>query len=70
MKQDRIVTNVFPTAIRDRLYGTKNDGELKGGHDLFDPLDYDGDANNIRETPLADLFPDTTVVFADIAGEC
>eukprot|EP00980_Cylindrotheca_fusiformis_P026705 scaffold17036_cov86-Cylindrotheca_fusiformis.AAC.1 len=63
MRQDRIVSNVFPAAIRDRLY----EGEQKGSKEenLFDPLGGGGGAGG---APLADLFLETTVVFADIAG--
>ncbi|KAL3929007.1 MAG: hypothetical protein SGBAC_012399 [Bacillariaceae sp.] len=67
MRQDKIVTNVFPTAIRDRLYAN-NGGTDKVQDDLFDPLDYEGQSNVVGEAPLADLFPSTTIVFADIAG--
>ncbi|CAJ1967128.1 unnamed protein product [Cylindrotheca closterium] len=68
VQQDKIVTNVFPTAIRDRLYAN-NDEANKSQTDLFDPLDYeDGQSNVVGGAPLADLFPNTTVVFADIAG--
>ncbi|CAJ1930905.1 unnamed protein product [Cylindrotheca closterium] len=52
--QENIVSNVFPSAIRDRLYAqdrqTKNKDEIGGA------------------APLADLFPSTTVIFADIVG--
>eukprot|EP00980_Cylindrotheca_fusiformis_P009279 scaffold2032_cov122-Cylindrotheca_fusiformis.AAC.1 len=62
MRQDRIVSNVFPAAIRDRLY----EGDQKGskGEDLLDPLSEGGGGG----APLADLFLETTVVYADIAG--
>lgn len=68
MKQDKIVSDVFPTAIRERLYGLqrgKSHDELMGP---MDPLDFEGQTNNLNEAPLADLFPNTTVMFADIAG--
>eukprot|EP00980_Cylindrotheca_fusiformis_P028841 scaffold22654_cov133-Cylindrotheca_fusiformis.AAC.1 len=62
-RQDQIVSNVFPAAIRDRLY----EGEQKGSkaENLFDPL---GGGDGAGGAPLADLFLETTVVFADIAG--
>jgi len=62
MKQDKIVSNVFPTAIRERLYDGR---KSSSGDDLLGPLDFDGDTS---DAPLADLFPNTTVMFADIAG--
>eukprot|EP00980_Cylindrotheca_fusiformis_P003024 scaffold703_cov131-Cylindrotheca_fusiformis.AAC.1 len=77
MRQDKIVANVFPTAIRDRLY--QNQEEQKKGkgnknvrqdgfNDSFGDLDFDGDSNLSGSAPLADLFPSVTLVFADIAG--
>eukprot|EP00980_Cylindrotheca_fusiformis_P007038 scaffold1477_cov94-Cylindrotheca_fusiformis.AAC.2 len=63
-RQDQIVSNVFPAAIRDRLY----DDEQKGSKqdNLLDPLG--AGAAGAGGAPLADLFLETTVVFADIAG--
>eukprot|EP00980_Cylindrotheca_fusiformis_P005417 scaffold1157_cov122-Cylindrotheca_fusiformis.AAC.9 len=63
MKQDMIVSNVFPTAIRDRLYNSDQEGSNQDG--LLDPL---GGGPGSRGLPLADLFPETTIMFADIAG--
>eukprot|EP00980_Cylindrotheca_fusiformis_P021041 scaffold8055_cov156-Cylindrotheca_fusiformis.AAC.5 len=60
MRQDQIVSNVFPAAIRDRLY----EGEQKGSKQ--DPLG--GGGVGTGGAPLADLFLETTVVFADIVG--
>eukprot|EP00980_Cylindrotheca_fusiformis_P026482 scaffold16265_cov115-Cylindrotheca_fusiformis.AAC.1 len=63
IKQDQIVSDVFPTAIRDRLY----ESGRKGSQDdaLLNPL---GGGGGTAGSPLADLFPETTIVFADIAG--
>eukprot|EP00980_Cylindrotheca_fusiformis_P025769 scaffold14583_cov72-Cylindrotheca_fusiformis.AAC.1 len=64
VKQDQIVSNVFPTAIRDRLY----ESGQKGGSDqdcLLDPL---GGGLGSGGAPLADLFPETTIMLADITG--
>eukprot|EP00980_Cylindrotheca_fusiformis_P009308 scaffold2043_cov53-Cylindrotheca_fusiformis.AAC.1 len=63
MRQDQIVSNVFPAAIRDRLYETEQKGSKEDG--LFDPLGGGGGAGG---APLADLFLETTIVFADIVG--
>lgn len=63
-RQDIIVSDVFPTAIRDRLYNnqqTKDD-------DMMDPLDFGGPSATYGSAPLADLFPNTSVIFADIVG--
>eukprot|EP00526_Cylindrotheca_closterium_P004051 CAMPEP_0113631926 /NCGR_PEP_ID=MMETSP0017_2-20120614/16591_1 /TAXON_ID=2856 /ORGANISM="Cylindrotheca closterium" /LENGTH=1166 /DNA_ID=CAMNT_0000542455 /DNA_START=14 /DNA_END=3514 /DNA_ORIENTATION=+ /assembly_acc=CAM_ASM_000147 len=66
-RQDMIVSDVFPSAIRDRLYNQNL--EDRGDHkdELLDPRDF-GTSNMIGSAPLADLFPNTTVIFADIVG--
>eukprot|EP00980_Cylindrotheca_fusiformis_P024793 scaffold12472_cov115-Cylindrotheca_fusiformis.AAC.6 len=63
VRQDQIVSNVFPAAIRDRLYGREKEGWQKDN--LLDTL---GGVDGPGGAPLADLFLETTVVFADIAG--
>eukprot|EP00980_Cylindrotheca_fusiformis_P010153 scaffold2261_cov124-Cylindrotheca_fusiformis.AAC.1 len=76
VRQDKIVSNVFPTAIRDRLYRSQNSQKNlkfdKGiDHDVsrsFQELDFDRDLDITGSAPLADLFPNVSVVFADIAG--
>eukprot|EP00980_Cylindrotheca_fusiformis_P019552 scaffold6776_cov124-Cylindrotheca_fusiformis.AAC.7 len=73
-KQERIVSDVFPAAIRDRLYENqaKNRMNRKGVEDDDEPLGLDGTfygrSNTIGSAPLADLFPSVTVVFADLVG--
>eukprot|EP00980_Cylindrotheca_fusiformis_P003023 scaffold702_cov99-Cylindrotheca_fusiformis.AAC.2 len=76
MRQDKIVANVFPTAIRDRLYQNqeernkpKSNKDLHDGfQDSFEDLDFDGDSSLSGSAPLADLFPSVTLTFADIVG--
>eukprot|EP00980_Cylindrotheca_fusiformis_P000217 scaffold45_cov69-Cylindrotheca_fusiformis.AAC.1 len=77
MRQDKIVANVFPTNIRDRLYQNqakqkKHRAAKKFEHgefnDCLDDLDFEGDSHISASAPLADLFPSISVVFADIAG--
>ena len=67
-RSNAIVSSIFPDAIRDRLLeqnvATSKQGHLKsyllnGGSD---------DAGNQSSKPLADLFLETTVLFADISG--
>eukprot|EP00980_Cylindrotheca_fusiformis_P006788 scaffold1417_cov113-Cylindrotheca_fusiformis.AAC.6 len=74
VEQDRIVSDVFPTAIRDRLYENQakqmmkgNDAEGDGGPLGLDENFYER-SNTIASAPLADLFPSVTVVFADLVG--
>ncbi|KAL3937629.1 MAG: hypothetical protein SGBAC_007303 [Bacillariaceae sp.] len=67
-RQDMIVSDVFPSAIRDRLYNQQfQSGQDSQQDDLLDPLDF-GQSNIVGSAPLADLFPNTTVIFADIVG--
>eukprot|EP00980_Cylindrotheca_fusiformis_P020401 scaffold7425_cov66-Cylindrotheca_fusiformis.AAC.2 len=74
VKQDRIVSDVFPTAIRDRLYENQTKNGMNGNHVEEDDgllgLDetFYGRSSTIRSAPLADLFPSVTVVFADLVG--
>eukprot|EP00980_Cylindrotheca_fusiformis_P024698 scaffold12306_cov109-Cylindrotheca_fusiformis.AAC.1 len=65
MRQDQIVSNVFPTAIRDRLYQSGQAQKGSNQYGLLDPL---GGGLGGGGVPLADLFPETTIMFADIAG--
>ena len=67
VRQDKIVSNLFPTAIRDRLYESNSAEDLRQRKADIDPDDFDN--NEIfSASPLADLFPAVTVVFADISG--
>eukprot|EP00980_Cylindrotheca_fusiformis_P003089 scaffold719_cov117-Cylindrotheca_fusiformis.AAC.9 len=74
MKQDRIVSDVFPTAIRDRLYENQAKNTMNGNHiDADDGLlgldeNFYDRSSATASAPLADLFPSVTVVFADLVG--
>eukprot|EP00980_Cylindrotheca_fusiformis_P013555 scaffold3456_cov112-Cylindrotheca_fusiformis.AAC.1 len=71
MKQDRIVADVFPTAIRDRLYENHADGADLGGEDeaIVVHNSFVSKSSSISgSAPLAELFPSVTVVFADLVG--
>ena len=80
IRQDKIVSNLFPQQIRDRLYGVddeddsqskKENAKVKtlsnGFPDVLDPNDFDN-PELFDQPPIADLFPSATVFFADIAG--
>eukprot|EP00980_Cylindrotheca_fusiformis_P016356 scaffold4870_cov135-Cylindrotheca_fusiformis.AAC.6 len=74
-KQDRIVSDVFPTAIRDRLYENQAKNMVTGDADMLDddgPFGLDetiaSRGKSMGTAPLADLFPSVTVVFADLVG--
>ncbi|MGK3756989.1 MAG: hypothetical protein ACI8RD_009303 [Bacillariaceae sp.] len=68
-----IVSSLFPAQIRDRLMEGGPD-DKKGASSMFQPTKNrlrsflnDGEPSNSNK-PIADLFPNTTVIFADIAG--
>eukprot|EP00980_Cylindrotheca_fusiformis_P012124 scaffold2929_cov107-Cylindrotheca_fusiformis.AAC.3 len=68
VQQDQIVSNVFPTAIRDRLYEAQARPSDKSKREIDDGLDFGDGSNYFDSLPLADLFPNVTVVIADIVG--
>lgn len=67
IQQDKIVSNMFPSAIRDRLY--RNDDKNKKGKGNGE-LDWeDSESQDIfGNVPLAELYPNVTVIFADTCG--
>ncbi|CAJ1963434.1 unnamed protein product [Cylindrotheca closterium] len=66
--QDQLVANVFPTAIRNRLYDGMGKSGRPGGN-FVDSFDNDYEADKVTDgAPMADLFPNTSIVFADIVG--
>lgn len=67
IRQDKIMSNVFPAQFRDKLYGLRNENSegqsFSGtGNDDLDSPDIFG------KTPLAEFYPAASVIFADIAG--
>ena len=80
-KTDRIVASLFPSNIRDRLMAEEEDAEKRQGERgartrLKDFLANDGPVEkDMEETddfmyktkPIADLFPETTIMFADVS---
>ena len=78
IKSTNIVSNLFPSNVRDRLLdenvnNVNNVGNSKTS--MFEPTKNklrsflnDGEPSNESSKPIADLFPETTVLFADIAG--
>jgi class 3 adenylate cyclase len=65
-----IVASLFPEAVRDRMVGGNNQNGLTSGKDRLKAFLADGDDGGCEndDTPIADLFPHSTVFFADIAG--
>lgn len=72
MAQDKIVADVFPSAVRDRLYnedgGVEDPETTRQLPRMSSHKAIDDELNVFGAAPLADLFPNTTIVFADIVG--
>eukprot|EP00980_Cylindrotheca_fusiformis_P007408 scaffold1528_cov122-Cylindrotheca_fusiformis.AAC.1 len=69
-KQDMIVANVFPSAIRDRLYQAQGNALQQSQivENSTNSVGSDNETGTMGAAPLADIFPNTSLVFADIAG--
>jgi Adenylate and Guanylate cyclase catalytic domain len=71
-RSNAIVSSLFPTAVRDRLMQEQEHDaktrNLKGF--LSDKSHYDSKSKELlfQTKPIADLFPETTVIFADIVN--
>jgi class 3 adenylate cyclase len=73
VRSNAIVSSLFPSTVRDRLFQQENDelpSLLPTRSRLKTYLDDEGASqSNVNDSrPIADLFSDTTVMFADIAG--
>jgi hypothetical protein len=74
-----IMSSLFPSVVHDRLYPIEGEAIrsdtpkhglqsfLNAGNPQKHSAEGAGKAN--RSPTIADLFPDTTVIFADIAGK-
>jgi len=67
-KTNAIVSSLFPDVVRDRLFENKNHSNVKKF--MNDPSLGVDQTEGVRSgsAPIADLFPDCTVMFGDIAG--
>eukprot|EP00980_Cylindrotheca_fusiformis_P012652 scaffold3091_cov117-Cylindrotheca_fusiformis.AAC.4 len=75
MKQERIVSDIFPTAIRDRIFENQAKNMVTGDADMLEDDGHLGlseafarKTNTNGSAPMADLFPSVTVIFADLVG--
>jgi Adenylate and Guanylate cyclase catalytic domain len=76
-RSNGIIASLFPSQVRDRLLAA-NEGPLSGSKPTVNALSKerllghdseDGDGElAYKSMPIANLFPETTVLFADIAG--
>ena len=68
-RSNAIVSSIFPDAIRDRLLQPDEISTKRKGSGLKSYLlTGEGDIGNTSSKPLADLFLETTIMFADISG--
>ena len=67
-----IVSNIFPKGFRDRLmlqhHETGKDSVVPM-HGIKNFLEAPGNGSGVSSKPLAELFLNTTVMFADVSGE-
>jgi len=70
-RSNALVSSLFPSSVRDRLLASKHGNTTNGTRSKLESfLDggiYEDDDFN-RNNPIADLFPETTIMFADLAG--
>jgi class 3 adenylate cyclase len=77
-RSNAIIASLFPTQVRERLFAAKDEYAapntklkklLKSDNLLNDGNEKEDDCNFMYKTkPIADLFPETTILFADIVG--
>jgi hypothetical protein len=71
MQTHQIVASLFPKNVRDRLLQDDNEKKesalMAPDHRLKTFLN-GNEGNNQSQAPIADLFPHSTILFADIAG--
>jgi class 3 adenylate cyclase len=67
-RSNAIVSSMFPDAIRDRLLHQNEAQSKQGPLKSYLMNGADGGSGYLSSKPLADLFLETTVLFADISG--
>lgn len=73
-RSNAIIKSLFPSTVRDRVFEADPSSQLfavqpKARLDSFLRTgETDTSSNHDKSRPIADLFPETTVLFCDIAG--
>lgn len=70
MRSSEIVSSLFPTSVQDQLYPIQTDNDAKGLTMRW-PIPSKNDVSDTKPIvggPIAELYPETTVMFADIKG--
>lgn len=69
-RSNAIVSSLFPSNVRDRLLAENLEVQVSKGKSRS-KTDGNGSLNDVavyKSKPIADLFPETTVLFGDIVG--
>jgi hypothetical protein len=66
LKSGAIVSSLFPERVRNQLYQEQDDRQEKESN--AKTFTHDGDDVVKGSKPMADLFEETTIMFADLAG--
>ncbi|KAL7572637.1 hypothetical protein ACA910_010388 [Epithemia clementina (nom. ined.)] len=72
VRSDAIVSSLFPSTVRERLYNEEQKERNNTNRQKAFLSHQDGnkmpDIEDVKSPPIADLFPEATVLFADLAG--
>jgi Adenylate and Guanylate cyclase catalytic domain len=67
VRSSQIVSSLFPSSVRDQLYPAAQ-GTVSYNDEKRHRSPRDEGETNLRGSPIAEAYPETTVLFADIAG--
>jgi hypothetical protein len=68
-RSNAIVSSLFPSNVRDRLLADQDGGHKhKNLQGFLSGRDDTSDDQIFKTAPIAEFYPETTILFADIAG--
>ena len=67
-RTNAIVSSLFPANVRDRLYEDARQDDSENNKTFGDMTGLGAVHQAFKTKPIADLFPEVTIMFADIAG--
>ena len=67
-KSNAIVTSLFPSNVRDRMYKADESNQTDTTHFVGRTNSLETRGSSLKGPPIADLFENTTVIFADLVG--
>ena len=68
LRSTAIVSSLFPSTVRDQLYPAASDIVANGNNMGISTYDVNVASTAIVGSPIAQVYPETTVIFADIVG--